>query len=187
MKRFLMVLALLITGLSVCAQEDDYARDDRADEKPMKNNAPKKKFTDNLFLGGGLGLQFGTITSINVSPTIGYRIIPSLHTGVTFIYNYYQDNRYTPKFSTSSYGGSVFLRWVFFKGLFAHAEFETLNGEWQVQGERYFINSLFLGGGYAFAVGGNSFIAIYILFNVLENEYSPYSNPIFRFNFGIGL
>lgn len=44
--------------------------------------------TNRVFFGGNFGLQFGTITNIEVSPLVGYRVTRdfSIGTGITYIY-----------------------------------------------------------------------------------------------------
>ena len=73
--------------------------------------------------------------------------------------------------------------------LFAQAEYELLSVEYFVDPTtttRRSINSLFLGGGLYQQMGGRGFATIAILYNVLETEYSPYSNPVIRIGFGVG-
>jgi hypothetical protein len=35
-------------------------------------------------------------------------------------------------------------------------------------------------------MGGQGFASFAILWNVLENDFSPYTNPIIRIGFGVG-
>jgi hypothetical protein len=35
-------------------------------------------------------------------------------------------------------------------------------------------------------VGRNGFASVYLLYNVIDSEYSIYSNPVIRINFGLG-
>lgn len=84
---------------------------------------------ERIFVGGGLGLSFGTITFISVSPIVGYNVSPRLSFGLGPSYQYYRDNRATPDFSTSIYGGSAFGRYFVLENIFLQSEFEVLNLE----------------------------------------------------------
>jgi hypothetical protein len=50
-------------------------------------------------------------------------------------------------------------------------------------GDRIWIDNLLLGGGLVQTVSGKFSVSIFILWDVTRNEYSPYSNPIFKFGF----
>ena len=54
-----------------------------------ENNMPKQTFASHLFFGGGLGLQFGSMTLIEISPLVGYKITPKFSIGVSPTYKYY--------------------------------------------------------------------------------------------------
>ena len=71
----------------------------------------------------------------------------------------------------------------------AHVEYELLSRNYYDRNDvsqRIMISSLFLGGGIYQSIGGKGFMSFMILFNVLDNEYSPYANPMFRIGFGMG-
>ena len=46
---------------------------------------------DRIFFGGNFGMQFGTITNIEVSPLVGYHITPRLSAGVGTRFEYFKD------------------------------------------------------------------------------------------------
>ena len=48
------------------------------------------------------------------------------------------------------------------------------------------ITSLMVGGGYAQPIGSNAALTLMILWNLTEEQYSPYQNPIFRLGFAAG-
>jgi hypothetical protein len=91
---------------------------------------------------------------------------------------------------------AVFARYYlfFFNDLFLHAEYEALNYEqvyvynYQVDHkERVWVSGLFVGGGYRQWIGSNAFVGITLLWNLMDNINSPYSNPIFRIGVGVGI
>mgnify|MGYP001590874713 CR=1 FL=1 len=144
----------------------------------------RNDFRSKVFTGGNLGLQFGNYTFIDVSPLIGYRFTKKIHSGIGVTYRYFSDN--LNKFSTSIYGGSIFSRYYILDNLFAHGEYEVLNGEW-LYGKRFNVTSIFAGAGYSQNLGGKIVANVLILWNINESVYSPYRNPIFRAGIGIGL
>jgi hypothetical protein len=50
----------------------------------------KHDFWQRVSVGGNLGLQFGSITAIDVSPEAVIRVVDQLHLGVGFSYSYLQ-------------------------------------------------------------------------------------------------
>ncbi|MFN4233944.1 MAG: hypothetical protein ACK4IK_03965 [Bacteroidia bacterium] len=145
----------------------------------------KEPIGDRFFYGGNFGLMFGTITYVELSPLIGYRITDRLSAGPGISYIYLQDNRFD--LSTSIYGGRLFARYNITDYLFGHGEYEVLNREspYSLEG-RVNVTSIFVGGGYRQRLGPNSFLSIMGLWNLNDSEYSIYRNPIIRMGFSTG-
>jgi|TARA_B110000285_G_scaffold130234_1_gene146359 hypothetical protein len=147
----------------------------------------KKEFSfDDFYTGGNFGLQFGTITLIDVSPLIGYKITDRYSMGIGGTYTYYRDKRFNPAYTSNVYGGRLFAKFIIWENLFAYSEWETLNGAWNFNESRFNITSLFIGGGYTYAVAGNSSIQVLGLYNLNASVSSPYQNPILRIGFNLG-
>lgn len=148
-------------------------------------------FADHLVYGGNMGLSFGNVTNISISPMVGYKVTDRFIPGVGATYNYlkFKYYGYAPEV-VHIYGGSVWARYYALENIFAHAEYEMLNGEWDPYvrpGYRYYLNSVLLGGGYRESFGGLSSY-ILVLYNVTFDEDSPYNSPlIIRVGFGIGM
>jgi hypothetical protein len=162
----------------------------------QEGNQPKEKFSDRLITGGGIGLQFGDYTYIQVTPILGYRVTERFHAGIGLNYTYYKynDKAYNYQYETSIYGGSIWSRYFVFENLFAEATYEMLNMDVPNVINGYYsgtkrdnIPILMVGGGYAQSIGGQSALLLRILWDVIEDPYSPYSNPIFSIGFSIGL
>ena len=155
-----------------------------------KEDPANGKFFDRVFFGGSFGIQFGTQTYVELSPTIGYKITDRLSAGIGLKYIYYKvkDRNFT--YSTNIYGGGPFTRFFVTDGLFLHAEFEVLNMEipsLYTGYERKNITSVFLGGGYRQMIGDRSSLDLLLLYNINDNRNSPYINPIIRIGFGFGI
>ena len=150
------------------------------------------------FFGGNFGLQFGSITNIEVSPIAGYRIFPWFSVAAGPKYQLYGENYAGFKFNTHIYGGRTFLRIIvigdfdefiplgFHGGLFAHAEYEALNLERQyfdLTGSegRFWLNSVLVGGGISQPLSDRASVNIMVLWNLNETANSLYNSPIIRF------
>lgn len=163
----------------------------------------QRSFGSRLFFGGNLGLQFGNMTLVDVSPLIGYRLTENVDVGISLTYKYYKVSDYfqygntTFDLEANILGGGIFTRYNFTENLFAHVEIEYLNFN-QVnytiynngivkENENVGITSIFVGGGYKQPMGENAFVTIMVLYNLNETMNSPYSNPIIRVGFAVGL
>lgn len=171
MKRFyLLIITLFITVSLSSAQTGEL--DEGADWK------------DRIYTGGGLGLQFGTITNIQVSPILGYRINNNLSAGIGVTYIYYKikyDNY--PDFETNIYGGRLFVRRNLNQQFFLYGEYENLNLEYFDTSDgsvyREWVPGLFLGGGYFVPLGRHAGISAMALYNVIHDDLrSPYNSPL---------
>jgi hypothetical protein len=157
------------------------------DSTMLPKHPPKERFIDKLFTGGNLGVQFGTVTFVDVSPLVGYRITDKISAGIgaTYQYYHYKDKFYD--FETNVYGGRVFGRYLFTDYLFGHAEYEYLNLEaFDFNRRRVDVGSLLVGGGYIQRIGDHAAIVAMLLYNFTESAYTPYTNPIFRIGVNIG-
>lgn len=167
----------------------------KASEQPVLKKDSVRKVTplkpkfdwSKVYVGGDLGLSFGTLTAVNLSPIIGYKLTPKFSAGVGITYIYYSNT--IIKYQYSIYGGSIFSRYQLFKFLFAHVEYQTLNGPWDdYYNRRYFINNFWVGGGLSQPIGGNSSIALMILWNLNRDGYISYPpSPWIRMGINIGL
>lgn len=148
---------------------------------------------DKIFYGGSLGLQFGNVTLVDISPMVGYKITPRIGIGVSPTYKYYQfRNYYGQSFDLKSHvwGGGLFGRVLIFDKIFAHAEYEYLtykskdNSSSLTYINNY--NSVLVGAGYREPISENGFMYLLLLWNINETIDSPYNNPIIRAGFSIG-
>lgn len=176
------VIMLLPTGLT--------AQDSIKAPPKLKNH----NILDRIDFGGYLGAQFGDVTFIEISPLASYRITPKFHAGLGLTYMYYNYSDPYTKYSSSSYGGSVFARYFIWRDLFVHAEYAPLYRTYSTPpnipatlDKAPWAQDVLIGGGYRQWVGDKAFMSIMFLWNINESIYSPYSNPIIRIGFGIGL
>ena len=150
------------------------------------NEKPKTNLKDKIFFGGNFGFQFGTVTLIDISPLIGYKITDKLSAGIGGTYLHYDNRKYF--FTTYIYGGRIFGNYSITNNVYTHLEYEILNIEqYDFPKNRININSILAGLGYRQQVGRNTSINILALWNLNESSYSPYVNPIIRGGINFGL
>ncbi len=182
MERLIILIALVLGHLSALAQTTP--------TKPRDT----RPFSDRIWFGGGVGLSFGTVTAIQVDPLVGYKVDQEgkFSVGVGGSYWYYQDNRFTPSLTYTGYGYRTFARYRFIPQLYAHTEFLHLNVErYDYTADRVariWVPHLLVGAGYVQQLGGRSSIYFQVLFDVLQDPNSVYTNqgPILSGGVGIG-
>lgn len=178
-----LFFALLIISFS------DLNGQDTKDDKPP--------FRERLFYGGNLGLQFGTITDIEISPLIGIWVLPRIGIAAGPSYRYYKD----PVDRTSIYGGSTYIQFMFLQdlnniiplgvhaGLFLQAEYELLSLEstfFKVAPDdagRFFTGTALIGGGLSQYISQRSSLNLTLLWALNDAGYGIYSNPEIRISF----
>lgn len=153
-----------------------------------------ESFGDKVYFGGNFGLQFGDQTLIDINPLVGYRLTEKLSVGLTVTYIYLRVKdpyNYYPTYSTNIYGGSVFTRYFLLENIFGHVEGEVLNLEAPDYVRQRFVRKnvfgFYVGGGYRQPMGERSSLNILLLYNLNQDRFSPYQNPIIRIGFGFGI
>lgn len=189
MKKLLTLLlsAVLLTGFTrLQAQDFGPAKPKPSEEK--KEDGPFWSWSK-VYWGGGFGLGFTQYeTLVDLSPLVGYKITPKFSAGVGIVYNYYQNRFYTPSLTLNIYGGTLFTRFLITDFLFAHAEYQPLNGPWRhPDPHRFMIHNVWVGGGLRQAAGSNASFMLMALWNVNENQYSYPLSPQIRIGFMVGL
>ena len=165
-------------------------------EDEASGKKPKTSFWDNVYFGGDLGLAFGSVTSINIAPEMGYIFNEKLSAGGGIIYQYYSLTSTVNPFSTSVYGGKIFGRYFIWEDLFAigiteivslESRYYDYSGEFQNQ-NRFWIASPLVGAGYMQRFSSKGGISIMVLFNLNSSRNSPYyyydGMPIIRIGIG---
>lgn len=154
---------------------------------------------ERLFFGGNLGLQFGSITDIQVSPVVGLWVLPRLAVAVGPEYWFFKYRDY----KTSVYGGKAYLQYVVIQdlnsiiplgahtGIFLHLEDEMLSLDtsfpfWNnptLTSNRVIVNTILAGGGISQQLGTRASVNIMVLWALNESLYGLYSNPDLRVSF----
>jgi hypothetical protein len=153
----------------------------------MNEDVSDLSFSERIYFGGNFGIQFGTVTLINVSPAVGYRITNRFSAGPGITYMYYRENFAGFVYQTSIYGGRLFARYDILENVFLHSEYEILNLDRFDLKERINVTNILVGGGYRQHLGGRTYLHLLSLWNINDSVDSPYQNPIIRMGVNIGL
>ena len=183
MRKLLLVISLIVVSLSSFSQYG------------FEPTEKKESIQDRFRFGGGLGLSFGTITQVAVSPRVDFKVIDRMHVGLSTEFLYYKNT--ISNYEAFVYGISPYIDFLLAKDLSKvlplsegtaivfHAESSFLNLSPNVdftanpsRTDRFWLWQPLIGGGIKFPAGRRSYIMLLVLFNANERAYSPYSNPI---------
>jgi hypothetical protein len=211
---FLLLVPLLFAGNILSAQDTVAVTSPKKARKP---DSFWRRVSLGGYLSAQFGSVAGVIISPEAKVRIVDHLYGGLGFTYEYNYfkNYYYDTKTneTLSFKLNVYGGRVFARYYlaslfdnFLGNIFAHVEYEYL---YYISPYRYDpngsivgpdlvttfsrgktateVNSFFVGGGYSQPLGGRASLDLLILFNLNDSYNSPYSNPIFRIGFGVGL
>jgi hypothetical protein len=184
-KNITLGFIIVFAFANIYAQEDDYSRekDKQTKLKEEKSTKTKGDGTGKFIFGGGIGLQFGASTYVEVAPKVAYPYNSKGIVGTGIVYRYY---RYEDQISHivlkgSDYGMNVFTSYEIFRNIFGWAEFELLSYDYYYQPNavtRIWVGSPFLGAGYRQPIGEKGFVQLAFLYNLYYTTKSPYSSPL---------
>ena len=210
MKSFTLFLLILFTGSFLKAQEpatttmvktdtvvvekvrvDTVFVVEKQQQKPAQQVKQPAIKTNKLYFGGYANATIGKYTVLGIEPLVGYKLTPKLSVGGKISYEYISDKRYDEDYNASNYGLSLFSRFRVTQRLYAHAEYSAMNYklyDFNGDSERQWVPFLFLGGGFSQPITKNTWFTAEVLFDVLQNEHSPYKSwePFFSVGFGVG-
>jgi len=182
MKRLVIILIIMSLVISSFGQT-------------ISNQKPPLR--ERIFFGGYFGLQFGTITNIDISPTVGVWVLPRVAIAAGPSFQYYAD----PYDETFIYGGMTYLQLTILQdlnnilpiglhlGIFGQLEYEGLSLEksyiTQMPDEhgRVYSNAVLLGPGISQSMGGRASINLSFLWALNQSKYIQYGSPEIRVSF----
>jgi hypothetical protein len=193
-KTFLLIgFFLLISITKILAQnakEDIFPYD-------QQEKSATPSFRQRLFFGGNFGLQFGTYTDIQISPIVGYWLLPRVAVAAGPTYRYMKDSYDR----TAVYGGKGYLQFVLIQdmgkvlsggvhtGVFIHFEDELVSLKtsfWKYppyESDRFYLNTALLGLGISQPLGERASLNFMVLWPLSESDYELYSKPDIRVSF----
>ena len=177
MKRTILFFALVFAAVSFAQQDTTTAV---SPNQFQDFGTPKKYPKQNkVYYGGGVGVSFtSSYFSVSLRPMVGYKLTPKFSLGLEVMYEYVKDSRYVKTYNYSNYGGSLFARYRVIPALYVHAEYAMYNYEYRTAyngGEREWVPFLLLGAGYVQRMGRNTYAYAQDLWDVLQDNRSPYN------------
>jgi hypothetical protein len=145
---------------------------------PYVKKDPKSGM-DKWYFGGSFAFTIGTYTSIGIWPLAAYKITPKLSVGIQPGYEYLKYDDRWGSYETSNYGLRLFSRYRVIPQAYVHAEYAIINYGYPTSATndlREWVPFLFLGAGFSQKIGGNVYAYVQVLFDVLQNENSPYNS-----------
>lgn len=124
--------------------------------------------------GGGIGLGFGSNSAfyLQASPRVGYRLTDDLEAGVVGSVSWQTSNYY----KSTMLGVGPFANYYFARSFYVGANLQQYFINYKDKFYNYKVNeqetALYLGGGYMQRIGGNSFMQLGLMYNVLWKENS---------------
>jgi hypothetical protein len=195
LRTILLINLLVFISFSIISGQNAKEEQFPYDKKAREDTPP---FKERLFFGGNFGLQFGTITDIQVSPVVGFWVLPRIAVAVGPDYRYFKD-RYD---RTSIYGGKGYIQFVVIQdlnsfiplgvhtGIFLHLEDELLSLKsyfWKYPlpytTDRFYVNTALAGGGISQQIGRRSSLNFMVLWALNDSGYNIYSKPELRISF----
>jgi hypothetical protein len=189
-----LISLFLISSFSVLnaqkAKEDQFPYD-------QKETTDTPAFKERLFFGGSFGLMFGTVTDIQISPVVGFWLLPRVAVAVGPSYRFYKD----PTDRTHIFGARGYVQFVVIQdlnsiiplgshtGIFLHAEDELLSLEasfWKYPLHprgRFYENTILAGAGISQQLGKRSSVNFMALWPLNDPQYPIYSKPELRISF----
>ena len=200
MKTLITITLLAISVIAFSQTDTSKAIADTTKIASTQNNKPKSTtpFIKKIYFGGEFGLSLGSYTSLTISPMIGYRLSPKIHTGVQFHYTWVKHTVSTlfgdKSYNYHNYGFSAFIRWYAIKNLYIHLEPELMNyqqnivdGNGNVIDEnRYWVPYVWAGAGLRKMISRRSWVSAHVLFDLVNDTNSPYKNWEPRYSVGFG-
>ena len=190
--KHILLFILFSFSLFTFAQSTDSVKTNDQTKTSQDNSAKVNRW----YYGGNIGFSFwNDYFFLSVAPMVGYKITPQFSVGGKIAYAYSSDSSVDPTFNTSSYGGSVFSRYRIIPQFYVHAEFAYISYEnvylrplGNYTTERNWVPFLLLGGGFSQLISPNVWAYAEILFDVINDENSPYKagDPFLSFGVGVG-
>lgn len=159
-------------------------------ETPAPDQAGKNR-NDKVYFGGYANISIGKYTVIGFQPLIAYKLLPKFSIGGKVLYQYYINKNLSPAREGSHFGIGAFTRLRIARRFYAHLEFAEMNYKiYDALGEnsrREWLSFLFVGGGYSLPLGKNASLNAEVLWDVLQDNDSPYKTVEPFFNVGVAV
>ena len=183
--KLLLIAGFLIGSYSANAQ---YYEAEKKEEAKSIKEVPLK---DRIHFGGTLGLQFGSFTSIYISPIVYYDVTKTLMVGAGFNYIYQKyDDFYGVEHKSSIYGPKLAAIFKPFKQLILSTEYEynfyDRNTDYSGNSiDPYWHSTWYVGLGYGVPMGKKGGMYISMSYDLLYNASKSYYSSAWRPTIGV--
>jgi len=170
MKKCLFFFLFVFSIIKTFSQIDYY-------ENP-KNYKDSIRISPKLNYGGDFSFWFGSNTYLYLNGVVAKPLTKwnSIGTGIDFIW--YKNIGYKSQFI---YGTGFFDEFYLLNFFVIHSGVKLFNVIDYVKNERVLNPEYYIGGGIRQNIGKKSYVTYLILWNLNQNEYSLFNNPIMRF------
>jgi len=180
--RLLLIIGLLAGPMVVNAQYYEPEKKENADDSKSVYDKPLK---DKLHFGGSLGLQFGSFTSVYISPILFYDVAKKLMVGVGFNYIYQKYDYGSVEYKTSIYGPKLAAIFKPFKQLIVSTEYEynfyDRNSDYFGQPiDPYWHSTWYVGLGYGVPMGKRGGMYFSMSYDLLYDASKSYYSTAWR-------
>jgi len=173
----------------VPAQEQVQTQPQAQQKKPSTLQSMNEN--EKVYYGGYANFSFGKYSYFGAEPFVAYKLLPKLSVGAKISYEYFKNKNYDPSKEGSNYGIAAFSRLRIARRLYAHVEFSEMNyklyNDTGDKKNRQWISFLYVGGGYSLPISKNASLNAEVLWDVLQNEDSPYKTVEPFYNVGIAV
>ena len=189
-RSFVYTLFFIFLGTSLFAQ--------REQQQAFESGKGAPPIRERLFFGGNFGLQFGSITDIEVAPVVGFWVLPRVAVAAGPDYRFYSFY----KNKTQIWGGKAYAEFTLLRNInsvipigantdiIAHVEDQLLSLESSFfkdppyTSKRFYANTVLAGGGLSQQIGRRSALNILVMWALNEQaNLGLYSNPEIRMSF----
>ncbi len=144
-----------------------------------------------VYWGVSISARFGRTQGIGLYPMVGYKITPRWSVGGRIGYEFWWRDHFAQTVTSHALSGSLFSRYRLIPQIYAHVEGGAGNFDrFLLTGEadRVTYPFLFVGGGFSHRTGRRTWLLIEILYEVIQDAYSPYDGggPVISIGMGVG-
>ena len=160
-----------------------------AQRRPQR--APGWSDAGEFYWGIAVNVRYGRTSGIGLYPLVGYKITAQWSVGARIGYEFWWRDRFAETLTTHAVSGSLFTRYRLIPQVYAHVEGGAGNYDriiYTGESDRVTYPFLFVGGGLSQPTGRRSALMFEVLYEVIQDTYSPYAGGglVISIGFGVG-
>ncbi len=179
-----LILCLGVAADSLAQSKSGYRIEG---SKGKSRRGSSNDWMQNVFVQPNFGFAFGSnAIYLNLSPTVGYKILEGWDAGVGINY-IYSNAKASPGYygyTTDTWGGNLFTRFMIKEPFFIIAQYEMLGTKVDIEApnnggystSRDYYDAFLAGGGVMQPMGKNGAFVLSVLYNFSYDQNDPYGN-----------